>query len=299
MLSFGDMQRECQRRCRDTSDASLTFFKQNIAIGQQILESEINTFVTERTQTYTTTTSNTYNLPDKFIRLKSLYVTIGTQRFQAEPVYDENLWQKLQSPSPATSDQIVKVFVRRNTFEIFPTPATGTYTMTMIFEAESQPLSFDDYTTGTITTLAASGTSVTGSGSSWTSNMAGRFFKIDAEPTWYEISSVTNSTTLVLRSPYQGTAISAGSSAYTIGEMPRTPSATHIIPVLYACWNYYQGAQKDSKFGAIFKKQYEDMVNWAKGTYAKRYASNVIPSQRQLRNGLHRLNPNWYPSTID
>lgn len=298
MLSFGDMQRECQRRCRDTSDASLTFFKQNISIGQQILESEINTFVTERTQTYTTTTSNTYNLPDKFIRLKSLYVTIGTQRFSAIPVYDENLWQKFQSTTSVTGDQLQRVFVRRNTFEIFPTPAVGNYTMTMIFEAESQPLSFDDYTTGTVTTLAAAGTTVTGSGTTWTANMAGRFFKIDAEPTWYEISAATT-TSITLRSPFQGTAISAGSSAYTIGEMPRTPSATHIIPVHYACWNYYQGAQKDSKFGAIYKKQYEDMTNWAKGVYAKRYASNVIPSQRQLRQGLTRLNPNWYPTTID
>lgn len=68
------------------------------------------------------------------------------------------------------------------------------------------------YATGTATFTQGS-TTVSGSGTTWTSAMAGRRIRKGTATKWYTISSVTNSTTLVLTGNFLET---TGSSAYQI-----------------------------------------------------------------------------------
>ena len=92
-----------------------------------------------------------------------------------------------------------------------------------------------EYTTGTITTLAAAGTAVTGSGTAWstTSNIDTSaytyYFRIDAdgvgsESQWYLISSADSATGITLATGYGGTAISSGTSTYTISRISQWPA---------------------------------------------------------------------------
>lgn len=297
MLSFQEQYTQCQDLAQDTDSDSLTFFKNNLNTGQRQLEVELGSFYTEETHTDTTVASdNSYKTPARYVRLKVGYVTVDSTRYPLEEVQDEDEWQSYQAAlsSSSTSDIAQKIFVRKDNYYLFPTPASAGNTITLIYEASSPILQNDDYTTGTITTLANAGTAVTASGSTFTAAMAGRYFKINADGVWYKIASFGTTTTLTLDKPYEGTAISAGSSAYTIGEMPITPEDTHIIPVYYALWQYYQGFKQSTSKGAYYKSLYEQELARAKSSYARRYSSKYIPPS-SARGRKPVINPNWYP----
>ncbi len=298
MLSFYTQYTQFQDLAADETAEALVFGKRNINIGQHILETELGSFVTEATRTGSTSSStNVVNLPENFTRLKAFYVTIGTRKYACTEVFDEDSWQRLDSnTSGNVSDFAQYVFVRRNTLEVIPRPSS-TNTWTMIYEATSKDMQYADYTTGTITTLANLGTAVTGSGTTWTSAMIGRYFRIDTDGEWYDITAVGSATTLTLGRAYQGTAIAAGTSTYTIGEMSRTPGPTHHIPTLYALWQYFD-SKKDPQFGPKYKRQYEESMKWAKSTYGRRFSTGVIPSQRHLRSYSSQINPNMFPTNI-
>ena len=106
---------------------------------------------------------------------------------------------------------------------------------------------------------------MTGTGSpGWTTAMAGRWLRITettadggGDGYWYEIASVTNSTTLELKKPYQGTTIAAATAAYTMGLITYEPEPYQMAPIYRAvaqywdtkenlalstrCWNLYDG----------------------------------------------------------
>jgi len=99
-----------------------------------------------------------------------------------------------------------------------------------------------EYTTGTITTLANGGIAVTGSGSDFdgfvsdTTNYT-YYFRIDSDGTgskskWYKITSAGSNTAITLSDAYEGTAIVAGTSAYTISKVSLLPAGLDLA-ILY------------------------------------------------------------------
>ncbi len=89
----------------------------------------------------------------------------------------------------------------------------------------------DAYRTGTATFTNGS-TTVTGSGTAWTSEMEGRQVRLDADGTLVTIADVGSTTSITLASAYSDT---GGSGAYTI--MPsrvveNLPLSTHEGPVV-------------------------------------------------------------------
>lgn len=307
MLSFQTMYTQAQEEVSDEDSTVLTFLKRNINIGLHLLEAELGSFYTEETWSDTTVAGTfSYQAPDRFVRAKALYVTVGTRQYPVSQVFDESLWRQLQSSGNSVSNNIPQYyFVRRDTYELYPLPSENGNVITMIYESSNKDLSADDYTTGTITTLANGGVAVTGSSTAFTSAMIGRFLKINDYPIWYEISAVGSSTGLTLKKKYQGTSISAGTSAFTIGEFSRTPPSTHIIPVHYAIAQYYGGPKKDRVAAADFtdkymgQGKYEGMgLKAAKATYGRRYSSKVIPNQKLIRMGTSIMNPNMFPQPL-
>lgn len=299
MLSYQDMYEQCQKDTQDYSDAALTYLKAKINIGKQQVESGIHIYHIEDTATDLTEVGvDSYPLPARTIRLKSLYVTVGGRRYVPERVFDEDYWQALKAGFPDdTSDFLQKIFVRRNTVEFYPTPATAGNTFKMFLESSPKDLSQDDYVTGSITTLANESKAVTGSGTTWTSSMVGRVLKITSHPQEFEIASVESTTTLTLVQDYDGISISSGSEAYKIKEVMQIPESTHILPVYYANWHYYLGFKQSTSKASEWKQLYKDGLKEAKGLYGKRFSSKYIPptpSVYQARN----VNPNLYPGRI-
>jgi len=295
MISFQGQYTQCQDIAQNDGAGALVFFKTNLNIGQHLLEAELGSYYSEETYTDLTEASvQSYPTPDLFIRLKTGYVTVGGIRNLLQEVFDENEWQILLSgQGTQTSDTATHIFIRRDRFELYPKPATAGYTITLIYEAGGKDLSFADYTTGTITTLANGAKAVTGSSTVFTSAMVGRYFKINSYPVWYKIASYTSATSITLDKEYTGISIAAGSETYVIGEMPRTPENTHQIPVWYALMNYYAGFKQNTEKLAVYKSLYETELKRAKVTYSRRFSSNYIPGNRKRTNV---TNTNLYPS---
>jgi hypothetical protein len=198
-------------------------------------------------------------------------------------------------PNAVVSDQLRNVFVRHSTgnFEIFPLAATAGNIMTMIYTAISKDLSADDYTTGTITTLANGGVAIVASGSTFTASMVGRWLKTD-DGKWYKISAYTDATHITLLHPYQGTSITAGTSTFKIGEISRIPEGTHDIPVYFALWQHFLGPRRDATMAKQYKSLWDEGIVWAKTNFSNLYSSAVIPSQRRKAQQRQK-NPNDYP----
>ena len=174
-------------------------------------------------------------------------------------------------------------------------------------------INITDYTTGTIVSIANDATTVTGSGTTWTTSMAGRYIRItetDAanggDGYWYEIASVTNATTLVLKKPYQGTSIVVGSAAYRIGLITYEPEQYQMAPIYRAVaqywdykenmvlseryWRSYDGGVEiglSQEYGGLIGQMLQEAGESMEGPYIEptsRYGPNV-------GNGLPYYNP--------
>lgn len=288
---------DVQDDLQDYDSTALTYIKRKINIGQEILEAELGSYYTEETLTRTSTANNgTYKMPVDAVKLTQAFVTVGTIKYDLEQVHDEDYWQYLKTTFfNQYSDAPTHIIVRRDTFEIFPALTTAGSVITLRYQAGNKFMQFDDYTDGTITTLANADEDVTGSGTAWTAAMEGRYFKINADETWYKIYDVTAATTLVLNTTYQGASIAAGTETYTIGELPRTPGATHYLPCVYAKWQYFNGFKQDTDRTLVYKKEWIDGLAQAKTTYGKRYSSSYIPGRSSRLRG---YNPNYPPHNL-
>lgn len=98
-------------------------------------------------------------------------------------------------------------------------------------------------TTAITVRTSQGGDIVTGSGTSWNASMVGYMFRMpysssanggDNFP--YSINQVFDTTHLALNTSYGGTAMAAGSSTYTIGQIS-------IIPTAYQLWPVYRSAE--------------------------------------------------------
>lgn len=299
MLSYQDIYTQAQDLAHDYSTDALTFLKRNINIGQRILETELGSYYTEETINVTTVAdTGTYDNPADLVKVKQAYVTVGSTQYNLEQIYDEDLWQALQATMISSyNDAATHIFVRRDSFEIFPGASSAGNTITLRYEAGGKTLQYDDYSDGTVSDLANGATTVTGSGTTFTAAMAGRYLKIDSDGVWYKITSFTSTTVVELDRNYQGTTISSGSEAYTIGEMPRTPATTHHIPALYAAMNYYLGYKQNENKAALYKRLYDRDMEAAITAYHDRYASNYIIGgyKQRLRR---KYNPNYPPRNM-
>ncbi len=120
----------------------------------------------------------------------------------------------------------------------------------------------------TAITIAAEngGSIITGSATAWTSGMAGRYIQITntsaangGDGFWYKIARVESATVLVLQKAYQGTAISAGSATYTIGQVSPIPEAYQIAPVYRSAAQYWQN-KGDSNKAQMYWRMYDGGV---------------------------------------
>lgn len=97
-----------------------------------------------------------------------------------------------------------------------------------------------DYTTGTVTVANTTGV-VTGSGTTFTSDMVGKPFKADGHTVWYRVKTFTSTTEITIEddsddedSAYTGGAISGGSSFTIQADEPIQVSKTNIFQYLIA-----------------------------------------------------------------
>lgn len=238
----------------------------NLLQGDQLANDDYRTIMSLREwpflirQRNLTTVANqqNYKYPYDCDLPTEIAVIISNKRYVPRKAADQAFWDRLNFTA-YTSDIPQWWFPVNNEINLWPKPASSSNTIVVTQKTRVIDLSAADYTTGTITTVATSGTitTVTGSGVSWAAGMVGRYIRItptDAanggDGMWYEIASVPSSTTLTLVRAYGGTAITAGSAAYTIGQMPLLPENFHDLPWIYAAGNYWM-KESDKRAGGF------------------------------------------------
>lgn len=219
----------------------------NAALGNQFINDSIKTicnlqggklrFLESTTNVSAVADQETYQIPNKYRKLIDLYVYSGSGSssdtiYAPEMVFDPTKWKNILQSRLGSGDVPYFTYVENTTFKIQPIPSTTGQLIVLRGRLRVRDLLIADYTTGTIVSIANGDTAVVGSGTVWTKDMIGRYIQITettaangGDGFWYEIGSWTDATHITLTKTYEGTSISTGSAAYTIGQVPIVPEA--------------------------------------------------------------------------
>ena len=299
-MVYQEMYELFQSLASDADTTNLALGKKLIQQGQNKVNVALKVHTRTKTKDYTLQTDaitgtsyRAYYLPHDFYKVIDLYETVSSETYHADPIFDEKVWRRKISGDTSTGDYLQEYFIRGNRLEIRPLPST-TRTMTLVYRPNNK-LFFDNYATGTITTLANGSATVTGNSTAWTDLMVGRMFKIDDDGEWYEIVARASATSITLVEKYQGTSIAAGTESYTIGQMPPTPTTTHMLPVYYALWHYFLMKKETYQNAQEYKKLFQNGLDEAQADFGSFDDDEIIDSDLFIHR---RVNPNWYPSGI-
>lgn len=221
-----------------------------------------------------------YNNLSNMDTIKSVISKIGTTQYYPKEVPSWGFWQSLNESTSYYSD-ISEWWVQFNgQIGIWPTPSSTAAAFTVTGEQKVIDLGVADYVTGTISGIVSNGTVVTGSGTTWSTAMAGRWIQIakasGGDGMWYQIKSVSAPTGLTLVGGYNGLPIIAGSATYTIGEASLIPEAYQMIPVLDAVMYYFQFIQPDENRASEAAGKRTNLYNKMVNKYGKKSTSPVI-----------------------
>lgn len=276
------------------------------------------TVLTSTTFTYTlaaslsnasASTSQYYPNPNGYVSADGIVLTVGSINYPLKLVSSEYLWEQLNAVLLQASALPQFFYPRRDDFGIWPIPQSY-YTGTINYHYRDRNLSVADYTGPGSITVTSGSTTLTGSGTSFTAAMAGRWLFI-TDPTvpgqGYEIriASYVSSTVLKLDRPYTGTTTS-GITLYKIGECPEIPEDLHMYLVDGVTGGYYKDVRKDPVNAQLFLNSFYtgDMNN----TSRKEGDTNIIGGligginsymdreDQRIVNRQDKLNPlSWKP----
>lgn len=225
----------------------------NLLWATEVIMDSIRYLVTKyyfNERTYTTPTvasQQFYNLPPQVKELINLTVTIGGVVWQPKECPSRQFWDALNVIT-FTQDFPSYFFVYNGQVGIYPNPSSAGNTITMNYKTRIVDLSMADVTsTSSVQTVSVTTntTTVTASGSVFKNWMAGQWIRIpfsntdsaNGDNNWYQINSITNGTTLVLKNKYTGSTVTAG--AFTIGEVSILPEDYQDLPLYRMGIIYY------------------------------------------------------------
>lgn len=280
---------------------NLTFGDTMINEGIQMMLGDIAWPFLENQRTQATVDGQQfYDLPADVDKIVSVTVVVGTTKYRPRQLFSFDQWDFVNSAQNVEANQPSYFFVYQNTFGLWPIPNSADGTITVTYKRKVRDISVADYTTGTITTIANGGTAVTGSGTSWNASMVGRYIRITysnaanvGDGLWYEIEAVGGATSLTLARPYLGTAITAGSAAYTIGDVMIIPEKYQKGPVYYAAAEYWRkngDVPRTDRFENMYAKLMVQMVE----EYSQKTTDYVIDEG----DSLSAPNPNNYVNQV-
>lgn len=235
-----------------------------------------------------------YALPYDYDKLINTTVTVGNITYTPKECPTLNYWT-LINQTQYTSDFPEWFFIYDGEIGYYPILSSAGNLITYNYDRRVFDLSVADETGGNVSAVTNGSTTVTGSGTSWTASMAGRFIRLDISNTaansgdsyWYEIKSVASTTSLTLEKAYQGTTRSAATINYTIGQMPILSEQYHDLPVYYAAYVYFTGIQPDTNRATGMKRIFDEKFAQLISDGGSKTTSPVIEDT----NG-YLLNPN-------
>ena len=293
MISYEQLYTRCQSQSSDSDASTLANFKLWLNDGIKKAYAVLNAEYFYASATAATADgTESYPLPYNCEKVHSIKVTISSKDYVAvEFPGGENEWLALTGGATSATENTYPTYyyVKKDTYEFYPASSTDSYVITVRYKIDPKDLTEDDFTTESVKTLTIATTAVVGNtGTTWTTAMTDRFFKIDDDGHWYRIASRTDAANIVLAREYGGTSIAAGTAGYTIGEMSFLPNSFQEMPIDYALYRYYLQKEEAARAGE-YKSIFEDSLK-----RLREYGSNLTTSG-VLVEDVHIRDYNNYP----
>lgn len=281
---------------QSNSDTAATFLKLMYNVGYKIILTEFGRQVTEKEAPLTLTAGVRRQVVPVDCKFpKTLELIDGTTIDPVTEVTSDRDWTLLKSGNvrgrPEAYHYKPTFGVGGGIIELYPIPSSSSYILNLIYEAGDKDLSQLQYTTGTIT-LTLNSATVTGSGTTFTAAMAGRYL-IPPDGMPYRILSYTSATSITLEQAY--TSATTAGLAFKIVEIPNLPDDMQIIPCYFSLEAWWSG-----QGNAVKQKEFKD--NWviamarAKKTHATVTRNNIV--NQEMPASPFPGNPSYFPNTI-
>lgn len=300
MLIWDDALTLTKKFVNDNSTDGLVTLKMLLNLGYHTTLGKLGRDIQEQTKTSTTVaTQQYYQLPNNYLKIKAIKITVGTTTYNVEEEESQEGWDALNMTAQS-SDIPSRYFIRNSfghggsEFGIYPIPSSSANVITIVYEATDKDLSQTAYTTGTIAVENGSAT-ITGTDTTFTKSMVGRYFAVtdsDGDGMWYKIASYTSPTVLVLENVYEGETDTG--SAYKIAEAFGMPDDVQILPLYWAAWHYFMAKQNTQKV-TEYKTLYDTEMILAKRRYSSKSRNAVLSSNKIYGSG---SNPPFFPTNL-
>lgn len=247
----------------------------------------------------TTIGVQSYPIPAHISKIKNNTITIGQLVYTPAPVHSIQEWSMLNA-LPYTSDIPNYFYIYNNQVNFFPIPSSSGNIITFNYKARVPDLSFTDYSTGTLSSIAVGDNTITGSSTSWNTtgafplNTDLSFFNLylrisppKGDGIWYPIQKFTSDTEVYLLTPIQN-APSSTATTYTIGQLPLLEEDFHDMLVYGALMVYFSSIVNDKGKYQMFEGLFEQRHEMLKD-YAGSKSVNVDLGMPPIQN-----NPNLY-----
>lgn len=286
----------------------------NMHLGQryQLILAKMNNYKTVKTYSVNTA-SNTqiYPFPPGLVTIEGGYITVGSVNYPLTPINSRYNIEQLNAISIQASALPQFYFVEQDSFQIWPIPQ-AVYSGKIYYHFRDRNLSINDYSAGTVS-LTLNSNIITGSGTTFTPAMVGRWFTI-TDPTvygqgyWYRVTGYTDATHVTMGA-LDGTAVkwantTVSGATYRIGETPELPEEMHVCLAWGTASDYYASMRKDMDAGSYYSNLFwtGDGSNPNRDFENKKIMGGVIGGinlyrDRDSRTIIHRkprLNPLQY-----
>lgn len=277
MIGFNVTYLKCQAIAGDTSANTLIQIKQDINTGYHLLNAAIARYFTRKQQfTNIVSGQQLYQTPPDMIRPTEVSVIWSTGfEYPLQEIVAEDIWRKANIYNQSSMPTSYFVY-GNNQIGLFPKPSQSvTNGLRLVYQPQDVDLIKDDYITGTVS-ITNGATTVTGSGTTWTSPAhKGMFLSVTdgSGGNWYQIDTVSSNTSLALITPYADPTVS--NATYKLSQMFIFPGEYSDVPVDYAMGRYFEAKNNPSR-AEYHMNRFDNMVKKAVEDYASSSTSNVI-----------------------
>lgn len=241
-------------------------FQNNLAQRYFLVQSKLKNYITQNTYTQATVANQQYyDYPLAFMNVEDVVVTVGSVNYPLTVINSQHNWDILNAIQIQASAIPQFIFPRSpylgkdqgGGYGIWPIPQ-AIYTITFNQHYRDRGLNIADYTTGTVA-LTNDSPTITGSGTTFTRPMVGRYLEITDQSNngygyQYLITGWTSTTVLTMAPNFQGT--TGSGFTYRIGQQPALPLEAHILLVDGATADYYGGMRKDPVSNVYFNNKF-------------------------------------------
>jgi len=156
-----------------------------------------------------------YPIPASISKIKNNTISVGQLQFTPAPVRTIQEWTMINS-LPYTSNIPNYYFIYQNQVQFWPIPSSSGQVINFNYKARVPDLTFADYSTGTLSSLAVGDNQITGTTTAWNTtgtyplntdlsffNLAIKITPPSGDGLWYPILRFTSDTDVLLASPIQ------------------------------------------------------------------------------------------------